>query len=351
MRRGKRITIKDIAQHLGISHATVSRALADSPKARVKLATRQKVREVASALEYHPDLLARAVITRKTGILGLLTFKIFEPIYTSYIQNIMIEAHRHGYQIMLGLATSHRSNDLLDDQQMHIRQMMSFGVDGLLIHTRGSAGESSLIANAVRDAVPVVTFSDPVEGISSVVLDRFAGAYMAVEHLIRLGHQRIGFVKANWSPETAWQGYFSAMQEHGLTLERVTLDDTTLEAGYQIGMELGGASDRPTALICWGDLPAIGICRGLQEVGVRVPEEVAVVGFDGLDIGAYYPPPLTTVAQPVEDICQKVIQLLIDQLNGENEVKQVMVRPHLIVRRSCGADKTRGGGIKKLGEQ
>jgi LacI family transcriptional regulator len=315
----------------------VSRALADSPKAKVKLATRQRVREAASALGYHPDLLARAVITRKTGALGLLTYEIFDPIHAGFVQGIITEGHRYGYQVVPGLATTSRSEDVLDNLQVQIRQMISRGVDGLLFHTRGIADESRMIREAVKEMLPAAAFSHSVEGVSSVALDRFAGAFEAAEHLIRLGYRRIGFVRAGWGPTLAWQGYASALQSHGLTPEEMLIEDTTLQSGYDMGLWIARAADRPRALICWGDMPAIGICRGLQESGVRVPEDVAVVGFDGSDIGAYCSPPLTTVAQPVEEICRKAIGLLIDQINGDIEVKREGVRPYLMVRKSCGA--------------
>jgi DNA-binding LacI/PurR family transcriptional regulator len=180
--------------------------------------------------------------------------------------------------------------------------------------------------------------------VSSVVLDRAAGTYAATQHLIRLGHQRIGFVGKAWDEPlpsaSKGQGYLRAVQKHGLAPERITLEDWgpgILEESYRAGIRMGGMSDRPTALVCWSDLVAMGICRGLQEAGARVPEDVAIVGFDDVQIGAYFTPPLTTVAQPVEEICRKAMELLIEQLNGKKEVRQVTVQPGLVIRKSCGA--------------
>ncbi len=117
VKQQKRATIKDIARRLGISHMTVSRALTDHPKTSVKLATRQRVREVASELGYCPNLQARAVVTGKSGTLGLLLFEITDPFIANYAQTAIVEAHRHGYRVILELATSHCSEDMLDLKQ------------------------------------------------------------------------------------------------------------------------------------------------------------------------------------------------------------------------------------------
>jgi len=344
MKQRKRITIKDIAQHLKISPMTVSRALSDNPKARVRLTTKQRVLKTASKLGYYPDLLARAVAMRKSGFWGMLTFGISDPIQASYVEGMMIEAERRGYQLIMGLINTSYSQNLRDNLPLQIRQMISRGVDGLIIHMPGEADESKVIPEAVKDMVPIIAFNRAVEGISSVAVDRAAGICEATEHLIRLGYRRIGFVRGRGNSVTAeakWQGYLRAVEAHGLTPERTVPRSSTLETGYRTGIRLGRMSDRPEAFICMGDLPAIGICRGLQEAGVRVPEEVGVVGFDGLEIGAYCVPPLTSVAHPVEEICREAAKLLIDQLNGGGEVRQVMVRPRLVVRQSCGANAMR----------
>lgn len=339
----KRVTIKDIAQRLGLSQSTVSRVITNNPKAQLRPATRQRVQEAVTELGYYPNLLARAVATRKSDILGLLTYTITAPLSPWFIQDLIMEARHHGYQLMLELATSPYSKDPLDDQQVQISQMISRGIEGLIIHTRGDADEGKRIVNAIGNAVPAVAFSYAVEGIPSVVLDRTAAIYTATKHLIHLGHRRIGLVDRTQDlalPVAARvQGYLRAVREHGLTPEQfIPNDSTRLDAGYQIGRQIGGTSDRPSAfVVSWSDTTAVGICRGLQEVGVRVPEDVAVVGFGGDEIGEYATPSLTTVVVPVTDICQKVIQLLIDQLNGDHEVKQVTVQGCLIVRESCGA--------------
>jgi len=345
-RSPRRATIQDIAKKAGVSQSTVSRALSGNSSFQVKPETRQQVLEVADAMWYQTDLLARAMATRRTATLGLVTYRISNPLNAQFIQEIMREAHLLGYGVVLGMADYPESVNPWDNEQVHIRQLVSRGVDGLLIHTRrdvDEAGAASRIIDAVRDAVPVATFSYPIEGLNAVVLDREKGIHDLTSHLIDLGHQHIGFVGGNWDlhlPETAkTSGYLRAVEEHGLNPEQIFADSRTLEEGYELGLEFGGRSGASTALICPNDLWAMGVCRGLVQTGVRVPEDVAVVGYGGIEIGAYFIPSLTSVATPVSEISREVVQLLIDQLEGETKVRQVTVDSQLVIRESCGAGR------------
>ncbi|MCZ6631793.1 MAG: LacI family DNA-binding transcriptional regulator [bacterium] len=342
----KQVTIKDIAKHLGISHSTVSRALAPNRKALVNEKTRKRVRQTAAEMGYSPNLMARGIVTGKSGTLGLLTYRLSAGGFESITENLMVEAHKKGYQILMELAVDRQTRDPLDDQQLQIEQLISRGVDGLLIHTRGHDDESERIRQAVRGRVPLVTFSYPIEKISAVVLDRVAGFYEATEHLIGLGHKQIAFVGPDWKMgnrlSAKGKGYFLAMLKH--KLNPVLLDQnehmgTTMEEGYQVGRRLGARSTRPTALVCRTDHTAIGISRGLQENRIRVPEDMAIVGMGDTDFSPYFTPPLTTQAQPTEAISRIAIDMVMKQLEGQTEIEQVTLKLRLVVRESCGAKK------------
>lgn len=347
----KRVKIDDVAQYLGVSPSTVSRAFASHSGVRINSDTRKRVLTAASRLGYYPNLMAQAVARRKTGVLGLLGNAIVDPFNASVVQGIMLEARRHGYQVLTELRTSPYLSDPMDDLRLQqIRRMIAWGVDGLLIHMRGGTRESRLIRDTVGKDMPVVVFSHSLEGISSVVLDRTAGVYMATEHLIHLGYRRIAFVELRPLFQTEKeQGYLQAMQSYNLTPEQIYGEEYTLEAFYRLGSQIGRMSDRPEALVCQGDMMAYGICGGLRAVGLYVPEDMAVVGFDNSEFGAYSVIPLTTVDQPLAEICQNAVQLLIDQIDGETKVKQVTVQPRLIVRRSCGAE-SRKNAIESSGD-
>ncbi len=337
----KQVTIKDIARKLGISFSTVSRALSPHASIVVKTQTRDLVRQTAAAMDYSPNLIARGMVMGKTGTLGLLTYQISRETSGRQIDQILRMADKQNYQILLRMAAHRTPLSPMDDQVIQIKQLISRGIDGLLINTRGDGEESERILNIVRGQVPVVTFHYPTHNLSGVVLDLVADFYAATEHLIELGHERIGFIGPDWdetSPVSAkGKGYFLAMQKHGLTPEFLPALGIYAEGGYIQSKRLG---DRFTALLCRDDYTAIGVCRGLRELGLRVPEDVAVVGHGDIDVSAYVTPSLTTLVTPYEAIAQAAMDLMLEQLQGQDEPRQVTLRSHLIVRESCGTNKS-----------
>ena len=216
--------------------------------------------------------------------------------------------------------------------------MLSRGIDGLFIHTRGYEGESERILDTVRGRVPVVTFPYPTQNLSGVVEDAMANYYEATEHLIRLGHERIGFIGADWNKNAVGsakaKGYLLAMQKHGLTPKRIPGKTFPKKPTHRLGKRL---ADRFTALVCREDYTALAVCRGLWEAGFRVPDDVAVIGNGNLEVAKYTTPALTTLAIPFEKIAQTAMELMLEQLEGEETPRQITVRSPLIVRESCGA--------------
>ena len=336
----KQATIKDIARKLGISYSTVSRALSPHASVLVKESTRELVRQTAADMDYSPNLMARGIVMGKTGTLGLLTYQIFQETFGNQIDQILGTAVEHDYQIMMGVASNRISQISRDDETAQIKQLVSWGIDGLLIHTRGDEGESDRILDAVKGRVPVVTLHYPAENLSGVILDYVADYFEATEHLIKLGHEQIGFIGEDWNQtgevSAKGKGYLLAMQQHGLTPKRIPVSDIFTESGYRQGKELGG---RFTALICQNDYTAIGVCKGLQESGIRIPEDVAVVGSEDIDVAAYVTPALTTLVTPYKAVARAAMDLMLEQLEGRNTPRQITLESHLVVRESCGANK------------
>ena len=340
----KQTTIRDIARQLGISHSTVSRALSENPKesALVTEKTRKRVQRTAAEMDYRPNLMARGVSTGRTGALGLLTYHIALEMFGSQTGQILRVAENHNYQILIGIAADWLPLTSLDDQTKQIKQLISRGIDGLFINTWGDEGEAERVLDAVGERVPVVTFVYPIKGLSGVVLDQVSGYYEATAHLIRLGHERIGFVGPEWneaSPVSAKaKGYLMAMQKYGLPHEFIHSRGMQTEGGYIQAKEFG---DRFTALVCRCDYTAIGVCRGLREAGIRVPDDVAVVGNGDMDVAAYVAPALTTLAIPYEEIAQAAMELMLEQLQGQDTPRQVTLKSPLIVRESCGSNRSK----------
>ena len=338
----KRVTIKDIAQQLGVTHTTVSRALSQNPEvsALVTEQTRERIKRLAAELGYTPNLMAKGFVTGRTGTLGLLIYQLNREIYGTYANELLQAADRRRYQLLVSLDTRPLSPISPEDQIRQIQQTMARGVDGLLIYTRGEGGESERILQAVGGLLPVVTFVYPTsKELSGVVLDDTAGFYEVTKHLIRLGHEWIGFIGSDWDRDRVGsakaRGYFRAMQEHHLTPERLPADHL-VRSGYRLGKAI---RDRFTAYVCRNDYIAIGLCRGLWEAGLRVPEDVAVVGQGDIEVSAYMTPALTTLATPYEEIAETVMDLMLELLQGDASPRprKVTLPYRLIVRESCGS--------------
>ena len=338
----KQATIKDIARELQISHSTVSRALSADRKvsALVKEETRKRVQQVATELDYSPNLMAQGFVTGRTGTLGLLTYQISLEMFGRQTDQILRAADKQKYHILMGMAPNRFQELPLEDQTLQIRQLLSRGIDGLFIHTRGDRGESERILNAVRGRMPVVIFTDLIKNLSGVVLEEITSFCEATEHLIRLGHERIGFIGTDWNKNfvgsAKGKGYLLAMQKHGLTPKRIPGKTFPKKPTHRLGKKLG---DRFTALVCRNDYEAIIACHGLRAAGFRVPEDVAVVGNGNLELAAYVTPALTTLAIPYEAIAQAAMELMLEQLEGrQDEPRQVTLKSSLVVRESCGAN-------------
>ncbi len=342
----KQVTIKDIAGRLGISHSTVSRALSLNASSLVNDKTRKRVQKLAAEMDYSPNLMARAIVTRKTATLGLLTYHISLESFGTLTDMLLKAAGSQGYQIVLGVAPDGKAPR--EEQVLQIKQSISRGIDGLLINTRRYAEESERILDAVKERVPAVTFYYPTPNLSGVVLDNESGFHMATEHLISLGHNRIGYLgpggpdRDQVTPVSdEAKGYSTAMKQHDLAPGFLSSGEGHTDGGYRRGKELG---DRFTALVCHSDYTAIGVCRGLRESGIRVPEDVAVVGNGDLKVAAYLTPALTTLAIPYEKIATAAMDLMMEQLQGNNTIRQVTLNSRLVVRESCGA-KPKGKAV------
>ena len=335
-------TIKDIGRELGISFSTVSRALSKHPRVSALVAekTRKRVRQKAAEMDYSPNLMAQGIVTGKTGTLGLLTYEISHGTYASQTDQILRVSDKHKYQILMAMTTHRERRISLDEQARQIRQLISRGIDGLLIQTRGDGQESDRIPEAVRGLVPVVTYHYPTRHLSRVVLDDIAGFCDATEHLIRLGHERIGFIGSNWNKtfmgSEKGKGYLLAMLKHGLNPRRIPGESFPEKPTHRMGKRLG---DRFTAVVCRDDYTAIGACRGLREAGLRVPEDVAVVGNGDVEVRAYLTPALTTLATPCEAIAQAAMELMLEQLQGLDTPRQITLKSPLVIRESCGAKR------------
>ncbi len=340
--RKKQVTIIDIARKLGVSHSTISRALSQDKSYMVSEETRRLVKQTAVEMNYRPNLLAKGFATGNTGTLGLLAFESYLEPFGALIDCFLKAADERNYRLLVGMSAELDSKSPSVDQVSQIGQFISRGIDGLLVQTMGDEDESERIRRAVDGRVPVVTFPYPATDYCGVVLDHEAGFYRATTHLIEVGHERIGFLGDHWDTSgqdsSRGRGYCKAMNEHGLTPENLAVGLQQAESGYRLSREV---KDRFTALVCRSDYVAIGVLRGMRELGIRVPEDVAVVGYGNIDVTAYVTPSLTTQSMPARELASAAMDLMLRQFEGHNMVWQIVLTSTLVLRESCGVGRVR----------
>lgn len=360
--RNRPVTIKDIARRLGISYSTVSRALSSRMSHLVKEQTRLLVRRTAAEMDYSPNLMAQAFVQGTEGVLGLVTHRIGQEFTGRQINHLVRAAAREGYQVLVAAVSSRTASSgkiesvqrsgpanrsgpadrsAQAEQAEQFMHLKARDVDGILVQALGDASESARIVHAAGGKLPVAAIGYAVDDVSSVLLNPAPGMRAVTEHLIGLGHERICFLGedpiGSDGPRSYVTGYRSAMRRHGLTPRIVPVETESARSGYHLGRALRG---RYTALVCCSDYTALGVCRGLIESGVRVPDDMAVTGFGNCEVSAYVRPSLTTLSIPFEDMAARMIQGILRQIRGHPAPRRSVFKPRLTVRASCGAVKT-----------
>jgi Transcriptional regulators len=330
----QRTTIQDIARHLGVSKGTVSMALNDAPG--VNEDTRRRVKEYARQVRYLPNQLARAINTGRSHLVAVLLSRLTDSFYEEVVQGIENVAAQRGYDIIVSSVVGASARSLNRDADELVDRLISRQVDGVV----GSVYSLPDSARArLKDAgVPFLFLGpDPVPGEASLTVDNLLGGRIAAEHLYELGHRRILFLTGDERfGELRAQGAGEWLAERGASLEVRLLDgDPDMEtAYYAMATRLRTRRDF-TAVFCASDLLAVGVCKALQDAGVRVPSEISVVGFDDLRWAKLITPSLTTVHQPQVSQGEAAMHLLIRRIEGEVAPNRVLT-PRIVVRDSTG---------------
>lgn len=325
-------TIEDVAARSGVSTATVSRVLSGSVPARP--ATRERVLAAARELDYRPSGIARALKRRETRTLGLVITDITNPFYPQIVRAVEAAAHERGYGIILADGGDDSAREL-----EHLDLLVERRVDGIVI---ASSRMTRRHADRLRaTAVPVVLVNDSVAGsrLPTVTTAHRRGARMAAEHLIVLGHRRIGHIAAPPDQAAAGQrrqGVRDALRAARLDEPMVTTGDGGVAGGAWATEPLIAAG--VTGIVAYNDLTAIGALRALRAAGRRVPEDVSLVGFDDIEMAAWTEPPLTTIRQPTDALGRWAVDRLARALQGDGRVtERASLEPELIVRGSTAA--------------
>jgi LacI family transcriptional regulator len=336
----KKTTIKDIARMAKVSHTTVSRALND--KSRIRNETKERILSIAKELSYRPNFIARSLVMRRTKTLGLVITTIANPFYTELSQGIETTAIGLGYNIILC-----STNYDLAAEKKYIDMLRSKGVDGI-IFTSAHMGDPNILVLA-EEGFPIVLVNrrtyHPVvrEKVDYVGVDNIRGGFLAVEHLIKLGHQRIGVIGGSSESSVGFErleGGKKALAAYGLDV----ISDYFLEgdflkgSGYQGGKKFLEMNEPPTAIFATNDYMALGTYQAIVEQGVRIPEEVALIGFNDIEFTSMKGIELTTVGQKKYEMGALAVKTLLERVEGAKRgpPEEIILEPELIIRKTCG---------------
>lgn len=329
------VRLKDIADRTGFSVNTVSLALRQSP--RIPEETSLVIREAAEALNYLPNHVAKSLVNRETKTIGLVLTDITNPTLTHAAQAIELALAERGYSTLF--ATS--NNDLAEEKRV-IEMFRSRQVDGMLIYPKNHR-ELDHIRKLRNASYPVVLLvGDPDAGIDAVCVDERRGAYRAVKHLVDIGHRRIGIIdSANpLGNREKRDGYMHALSEAGIVYEEAFASDPqghSVIRGYWAMDKLMSLPNRTTAVFAANDSLAIGALRWTQKNGLRVPQDVAIIGFDNIEFAEHAATPISSVNYEIEMVTELAVERLLMLIAAGDQLPEprvTLIDPDLIVRES-----------------
>jgi DNA-binding LacI/PurR family transcriptional regulator len=326
-----KVSIKDIAKAAGVSHSTVSRALQNSPL--VNPETAAQIQQLAQEMGYTPSAIAQSLVTRRTRTIGLVVTFVSDPFVDRVVDGVEDMATTAGYSVFLSSSQGDLEREMGVVETFHRRR-----VDGVIVL---SSRVGRLYSQRLQElSVPIVLINNQADGeyLYSVSVDDEQGARLAIEHLLALGHRRIGYIGSTFRQPTSLRrlaGYQTELERAGIPFDPdlVVAPDTPhdLESG-RLGLERLLAAG-VTAVFCYNDRTAIGLLLAAREQGVSVPDSLSVMGFDDIDPSWYVAPPLTTVRQPRFELGKRAMQMLLHLLADE-PVSDEVLPCQLIVRDS-----------------
>ena len=324
-------TILDVAHKAKVSIATVSRVTNNSPH-KVNSVTRKRVLEAIRELDYRPNALAKGLLNKKTMTIGVIIPDISNPYYAEIVRGIQDLADQHGYAVML--LNTDRNQDRIIKHIYFLREKSADGIifSGGIIH--GDKVLSSL--KELRERV-VVIGRHKVD-FPAIMIDNVGGATRATRHLLDLHHKRIGFIggpNESTSGKQRLSGYKKALLQSGCPIDKhlIAKGDLTPTSGYLSARELLHR-EHPTAIFAANDLMAFGVIRAANELGLKVPEDLAVVGFDNIPFSSYFEPSLTTVGIPMYHVGAASMEMLVNLISKKNAEKMRWFNTQLVIRDS-----------------
>lgn len=327
-----KVTIYDVAREANVSIATVSKVINNT--GRIGEKTKRKVEEVMKRLDYQPNMMASALMGKQTKTIGLLIPDLANPFFSELARSIEDRAHEFGYNLVIC------STDYLPEKEnKYLNLLKRKNVDGFIL----ASGFENLekVEEMVKEQVPVaiVARDFPMFSINTVALDDFMGGYLAASHLMKLGHQKIAVIARDvWSNRERLRGFKQALEEKNIefmgNFEYID-GPSHVDPGKKMALNYLTGDDVPTAIFACNDLLATGAIQAVKELGKSVPDDVSIMGFDNTLIATIVEPPLTTIAQPIQNMGKEVLDLIVSMINGEKkEVMRLTLLPSLVERNS-----------------
>lgn len=328
----RKATIYDIAEKANVSISTVSRVFNGS--ASVSKKTRKKVEKAMEDLNYFPNALARSLVNKSSNTIGVVVSDITNPFFTEVIEGIEDYLASQGFTLFLS-----SSRYMVDKENLYISQLIEKRVDGLILFN--TCTEENSIIGRIKNIVPVVTVQSALTDTNCVNTSDEEGAYNAVEYLIKQGHKNIAFLVYNFENSTIrnrLKGYFKAHKANGIEVnkEYVLSSDFTPYCGYHMTNEVLDKMPEVTAIFTYNDQLAVSAYYAIQMRGLKIPDDMSIVGYDNIELANLMRPALTTVEQPIYEIGRSAAELIISKIRDQKRLNyhKVFIPTKLIVRDS-----------------
>jgi len=350
-RKSEAVTMRDVAGLSGFSPATVSIVLNNAPLARyIAPATKKKIEEAARKLGYRPNAMARFLRSKRTNSVGVMFFDITDPFCTPILRGIENSLYQGSFLPILTDAHNQKSRF-----ERYLEMLLERHVEGLIVVANWLFVDIHVLADFAKRNIPAATIGWELPGdtVSSVMVDNETGGRLALEHLYKLGHRKIAFIRG---PKTLidsaprWKGIQKYAHSVGYELDQslaLQLPDefepsSGFEGGVRLTEELLQRRKKFTALLAFDDLTALGAIRALTKSGIKVPEQCSVIGFDDIALSTLSAPSLTTVRQPMEAMGNLAANIIIEGINAAQEkrdwtITHHRVAPELVIRESTRA--------------
>ncbi|MBK8021235.1 MAG: LacI family DNA-binding transcriptional regulator [Chloroflexi bacterium] len=332
-------TIRQVADHVGVSPATVSRVLNGYPHIRDEL--RQSVLDAIAELGYKPNRVAQRLRASRSRLIGIIVTDITNPFFNTIMAGIEQTFYSHGYSVLM----SNTAGDMRKELG-YLEMMKNEEVAGLVIAP--TSEDVKHVVDTAEAGLPVVIIDRRIKGdkarhLDMVLADNTEGAFNAVTHLIRLGHRRIGMIGGPQhltSGRERLEGYRQAMRSAGLTVSKkwIRLGDHRYDSGFELLHQLLECDPPVTAIFASNNMMTLGALNALHQRGKRIPEDIAIVGFDDMGWSPSLNPPLTAVSQPTAEIGTLAAELLLERISRPDlPVRLMTLKTELMIRESCGS--------------